>query len=186
MKKTILYLFLILLSACGSDNPVPKPFGFHKIRFPQEKKFVTYSNNSCPFQFEYPAFGKIDNRRSDSCWVDIEFPDFQCKWHITYKNIKQSKKGSNYEDYRRLIYKHSQKASEITETPILNKQGKGVFFEMYGEVPTPAQFYFTDTTQHAVMASFYFFTALKNDSLAPVIQYMKNDMKHLVESIQWK
>jgi gliding motility-associated lipoprotein GldD len=53
-------------------------------------------------------------------------------------------------------------------------------------VPSQFQFYVTDSTTHFLRAALYFRTALKNDSLAPVINYMKEDMLHMLETLEWK
>ncbi len=182
---SILLIFILFLSSCD-EIPSPKLPGYPRILFP-EHEYKSFNTPQCPFTFEYPSIGNIGDRRIDSCWVDIDIPQYQCKFHITYKPLNQKVTYSNaYEDYRKLIYKHSQKASEIVETPIKTKNGIGTFFEIYGEVPTSAQFLYSDSTHHAVMCSFYFETALKNDSLKPVIDYFKKDVKHLIQSIHWK
>lgn len=176
----------LIISGCEDSVPSPKMQGFHRIFFPPHE-YTTFQSRECPFTFEYPKMGKIDDRRIDSCWVDIVYPTYQCKYHITYKPLNaKDTYFSAYEDYRRLIYKHSQKASEIIETPLISKHGRGTLFEIYGEVPTSAQFFFSDSVHHAVMCSFYFETALKNDSLKPVISYFKQDLMHLIETIQWR
>jgi len=181
----ILWILFILVGC--EDIPSPKVPGYPRILFPLERTYQLFESPQCPFTFEYPKMGIIGDRRIDSCWVDIDIPAYQCKFHITYKPLNQITTYSfAYEDYRRLIYKHSQKASEIVETPIRYQNGIGTFFEIYGEVPTSAQFFFSDSLRHAVMCSFYFETALKNDSLKPVIDYFKKDLKHLIQSIHWK
>ncbi len=183
LKISILTAFSLM--ACN-EIPSPKLPGYPRILFP-EHEYQIFSSPECPFTFEYPLLGKINDRRIDSCWVDIDIPRYECKFHITYKPLNSKTTYSRaYEDYRRLIYKHSQKASEIVETPIKEPNGIGTFFEIYGEVPTSAQFFFSDSARHAVMCSFYFETALKNDSLKPVIDYFKKDVKHLIRSIRWK
>lgn len=125
---------------------------------------------------------------SDSCWVDIDFPRYDLKWHITYRNVEESQKSrsEHFEEYRKMIYKHSKQATQIVPSPVSVDAGEGTFFEIYGNVGTPAQVFLYDSTeQHVMMMSFYFQTALKNDSLFPVINYMKEEVQHMVRSIQW-
>ncbi len=59
-------------------------------------------------------------------------------------------------------------------------------YEIYGEVPTSVQFFYSDSIKHSLMTSFYFNTATKNDSLQPIISYMKKDLTHMIETIEWK
>ena len=106
---------------------------------------------------------------------------------MTYRYVPGSGKtiGDHFEEYRKLVFKHIQKVSQIKENPIEGPNGKGIMYELYGTVGVPAQILFSDST-HLVMASFYFDTAVRNDSLAPVIDFMKEDLRHLAESITWK
>jgi gliding motility-associated lipoprotein GldD len=176
-------------AACNSPDPsFPRPYGFHRINFPQSTVYQTFQNESCPFTFEYPDFGVISRDNPDSCWVDILFPQYDCKWHLTYRNIVESGRmlPAHFEEYRRLVYKHTKKASEIRETGFSVAAGGGVSFELYGNVGIPEQFFLTDTTENIALTSFYYQTALKNDSLAPVSVYMKAQLKHMRESFRWR
>jgi gliding motility-associated lipoprotein GldD len=51
---------------------------------------------------------------------------------------------------------------------------------------SPYQFYLTDSTRHFLRGSLYFDAIPNNDSLAPVIEYVKTDIQHLFETITWK
>jgi hypothetical protein len=44
----------------------------------------------------------------------------------------------------------------------------------------------TDSTSHFLRGAVYFNTALKNDSLAPIIEYIKIDMAHLINSVNFE
>ncbi|WP_332913198.1 hypothetical protein [Algoriphagus boritolerans] len=57
--------------------------------------------------------------------------------------------------------------------------------ELSGEVPTQFQFFVTDSTDHFLRGALYFNTAMKNDSLAPVIEHIKIDMTHLMNSVKF-
>jgi gliding motility-associated lipoprotein GldD len=60
-----------------------------------------------------------------------------------------------------------------------------VVAELSGEVPTQFQFFVTDSTTHFLRGAVYFNTAMKNDSLAPVIEYLKIDMTHLMNTLKF-
>lgn len=180
----------LLLGACSEPyTPYPRPFGFHRIALPVAPDYARFASAGCPFSFDYPAFGRISRDNADSCWADLAFPRYDLKWHLTYRNSEASGKtrATHYEDYRRLVYKHSKKATQIKESPLSVPAGEGVLFEIYGNVGTPAQVFLADSTgQHIFMMSFYFQTALKNDSLQPVIQYMKEEVRHAMETFRWE
>ena len=58
-------------------------------------------------------------------------------------------------------------------------------FELEGDVPSPFQFMVHDSTSHFLRGALYFQVATKNDSLAPVINYVKRDIHHLIETVDW-
>lgn len=181
--------FLLLAVSCEEPVSQPRKYGFPRIEFPQDYAYTTFSNESCPFTFDYPEFGEITRESGDSCWVDITFPAFDLTWHLTYRNAQVSGKSSSqhFEEYRRLVYKHSSKASHIEANPFEAPAGKGTLFEIYGEVGTPEQVFLADSEeQDIMMMSFYFRTATENDSLAPVSAYMKKEVKKMLNTFKWK
>jgi gliding motility-associated lipoprotein GldD len=191
MKRLLFPLtgLLLLALACQNYTPYPRPLAYPRIDLPAQVSYDTLQSLACPFTFEYPEEGQKTRDLNDSCWVDLHFPSYSLTWHITHRAVPTSGKtrSEHYEDYRRLVYKHTQKATQITETPIQGPTGQGIFFETYGEVGTPAQvFYYDSLEQHVMMLSFYFRTAEKNDSLAPVIDFMKGQVLHAVETLEWQ
>ena len=78
------------------------------------------------------------------------------------------------EDARKLTGKHQIKATAIDERIMQMPNGmRASVFELQGEVPSQFQFYTTDSTRHFLRGALYFKTATANDSLAPVIEYVK-------------
>jgi len=53
-------------------------------------------------------------------------------------------------------------------------------------VATPLQFYLTDSTRNFVRGSLYFNFIPNNDSMRPVINYLKEDVKHIISTFEWK
>jgi len=182
-------IFALALNACEEPVNQPRRYGYPRIELPEKHSYTTFSNEICPFTFDYPNYGEITRDMKDSCWVDIRFPNFDLTWHLTYRNASASGKSrsQHFEEYRKLTYKHSPKASHIEAKPLEVPAGKGTLFEIYGEVGTPEQvFLFDSTEQHIMMMSFYFRTATKNDSLVPVTTYMKGEVQKMLESFEWK
>lgn len=177
------------LVACQSYEPYPRPYAYPRIDLPGNPSYTTFDNLSCPFTFSYPEGGKVQRDNNDSCWVDIFFPAYDLTWHITYRDTRTGgkDKGAYFEDYRRLVYKHTQKARDIQAKPIRYPAGAGTWFDLYGNVGTPSQIFMHDSAeQQIVMMSFYFQTALKNDSLQPVIEYMKEEVDHMLGTFRWE
>jgi gliding motility-associated lipoprotein GldD len=55
-----------------------------------------------------------------------------------------------------------------------------------GAAASNVQFYLTDSVQHFIRGSLYFYNAPQPDSIAPVLDFVSEEVKHLVETFQWK
>jgi len=185
----ILALALLLLSSfCCKRHYTPKPSGYLRIDFP-EKAYQIY-NSSCPFTFEYPLYGIIipdSSKISEPCWMNIEFPQFGGKIHISYKPVRNNV-NIYIEDSRTLAYKHTVKADAIRETLYTDDEKKvyGLLYEISGDAASSIQFYLTDSIRHFLRGSLYFNVQPNADSLAPVIDFFMEDIMHLVETLEWK
>jgi gliding motility-associated lipoprotein GldD len=180
-------LVMLAVTACQRSY-TPKPRGFMRIDFPA-KAYTTF-DSVCPYTFEYPVYGKVvpdTDYLSEPCWINIEFPAFNGKIHISYKKVNQNL-NDYIEDSRTLTYKHTIKADAIKETvytnPALNVYG--MLYDVKGNAASSVQFYLTDSNLHFLRGSLYFNVQPDKDSLAPVITFFREDIIHLVESFAWK
>jgi gliding motility-associated lipoprotein GldD len=80
------------------------------------------------------------------------------------------------------------KAEGIEETPFIEREQKrfGMIYDLKGDVASAVQFYVTDSTTHFLRGSLYFNAAPNRDSLNPVIDFLREDIVHLIETTQWK
>lgn len=183
------WLTFCLLSACSTDF-VPKPKGYNRIDLPPHEYLVLKETH--PYVFEYSAHAQIlkdTSGFSEPHWIDIWYPQFRANIQITYKSFdKNNKKFEELiDDSHKLTSKHQVKAYSIEEGVIKTPHGyTATVFELTGEVPSQYQFYISDSSSHFVRGALYFRTATRNDSLAPVIEYMKEDILHLLNTLQWK
>lgn len=191
LKAHLLGLFALLLClvACAPE-PRPRPRTFPRLELPP-RAYARFADPRCPCTFEYPSVGVLKNLKNDSCDFDIAFPTLGTTWHVTNRRIHPGRRGPDtrtdlYEKYRRLLYHHAPKTTGILERRLRVPAGGGTFFELSGQVPTPAQLFISDSTRHALIVASYFNTAQKNDSLAPVIQYLKHDLHHLAQTLRWQ
>ena len=182
------FSILVIITSCSQDY-VPKPKGYNRIVLPEHE--YQQLPDSFPYQFQYSKHATIDLDSSwmqEPYWIDIVYPDFIAAIQITYKPIgnDQQKLAEYLQDSYRLTAKHQVKAYSIEESIVTTPQGHtAVVAELTGEVPTPFQFYSTDSTDHFIRGALYFTTASKNDSLAPVINYVKKDIIHMLNTLEW-
>ncbi|OYT16688.1 MAG: gliding motility lipoprotein GldD, partial [Bacteroidetes bacterium 4572_77] len=92
-------------------------------------------------------------------------------------------------DVHNMMNKHIPKANAINENMYLNpiQHVYGLTYDIQGsQAASPFQFYVTDSTQHFFRGALYFNFTPNNDSLQPVIDYLKKDIQVLIESLEWK
>ena len=61
-----------------------------------------------------------------------------------------------------------------------------MFYEVGGNAASQSQFYVTDSTKHFLAGSVYFYAKPNFDSILPAAEYIKNDMRSILESMKWK
>lgn len=178
----------ILLGSC-TKNYLPKPRGYNRIDLPEQ----TYQQlpDTFPYAFEFSKHAKIFRDSSwiaEKYWIDLFYPQMVANVQITYKPVKGSKKllEEYINDTYKLTSKHQIKAYAIDESIVQTPSGKtAVIAELSGEVPSQFQFFCTDSVKHYLRGALYFRTSLKNDSLAPAIEFIKKDIMHMINTLEW-
>ena len=192
-KSLFLIALIILLAACNSDYIV-KRRGYFKIDFPQ-KQYQTFNQPGYPYSFEYPTYGKIiqdtlffDQKPENPYWINIDFPQFNSRIHISYKDVQKNNFDSLVNDAFSMSYKqHTYKASAIDPVPFITPNGvEGYYITLRGNTATANQFFATDTTTHFLRGALYFAATPNEDSLQPVNDFLKKDLQHLINTLQWK
>ena len=176
---------VLLVVSCDNNPQVPKPRGYFRIEFP-EHEYKKYEDD-CPFIFEIPIYSFIVKEKGDNCWMDIYFPANRATIYLTYKSVNNDL-AIHLDDSREFVYKHTVKADAIEEIRFENDSLKvyGMFYNLKGNTATSIQFFLTDSTNHFLRGSMYFDVAPNKDSLAPVVDFLREDIVHLMETFQWK
>ena len=183
-----LLLFALFLVSCGND-PVPKPRGYFRIALP-EHHYIKF-DSTFPYRFEYPEYANITGdpfAPEEPYWININFPAFKGKLHLSYKEVNNGNLVEYLEDSRKFVLKHIPKANSIEDSLIMDRKRKifGLYYEIHGgNAASPVQFFVTDSSKHFVRGALYFNVRPNNDSLRPVIDFLKNDIVHLINTFQW-
>ena len=185
---SLIFLLFLLLSGCRQDY-TPKPRGYFRIDLP-EKQYTRF-DSAYPYTFEYPVYAKItpDKRTtSEPFWINIDFPGFQGRIYISYKPVKNNL--SEYlEDSRTFVVKHIPKAEAIDDSLIYRPEVRvfGLIYYIEGtQAASPCQFFLTDSSSNFLRGALYFNVSPNNDSLAPVLNFIEEDIRHLVSTFRWK
>ncbi|ELR69829.1 GldD [Fulvivirga imtechensis AK7] len=177
----------LLLWSCEKDY-VPKPKGYNRFILPAHE--YQPLPDTLPYQFEYSKHARLlkdTSWISDRYWVEIYYPQIKANVHVTYKQVNSLDSLKDYlNDAYFLTAKHQIKAYAIDEAISTTPSGKAVVFaELEGEVPSQFQFFTTDSTENFLRGALYFNTRVQNDSLKPAIEYVKIDIVHMMNTLEW-
>ncbi|MCS6794442.1 MAG: gliding motility lipoprotein GldD [Raineya sp.] len=170
----------------------PKPKGYNRILLPKNE--YRPLPDTFPYTFEYSKEAIIrpdSSHLAERYWIHVIYPKLgKSEIQITYKNISDNptqKLAELIDDSHRLASKHLYRAEALKYYEYKNAQNLPVLaigFE--GEIPSHLQFYTTDSVKHFLRAAIYFRTANDNDSLAPVIEFVKRDMLRMIATQKFK
>jgi len=196
MNKTVTGIFAataFLITACNSPYTFKKR-GYYKISFP-EKKYVMFDQPGYPYAFEYPVYARIlkdstffDTMPENPWWINIDFPEYHGRIHISYKPVTRNNFDSLVSDAFRMSYKqHTYKATDIRDSLMKTSNNvEGIYFTLLGNTASANQFFLTDSTKHFLRGALYFAATPNADSLGVVNDFFKQDMLHLINTFRWK
>ena len=184
------FLAISVMSCKPKALPEPKPMGYFRIDLPEHRYRLL--DTAMPFQYEQSVFANttIEPQKDNSLWMNITYPDLGATFRFTcftVKNADSLRKLMISED--KMVKFHYQKADDVQFSVVDDPNAHiwGQTYEIFGkEVATPFQFWLTDSAHNFVRATLYFDGTPNNDSLQPVIQYLKEDAMHLINTFAWK
>ncbi|WP_290697605.1 gliding motility lipoprotein GldD [Lacinutrix sp.] len=195
MKQNILFLILVLIAITGcAEDPTPKPKAYLALEYPQAI-YKTENIAKMPFTFERNALGKNLRTKTlkgetTSYGINIEYPNLKGTIYITYKAIEENKEYLNayLKNAQNFTQEHTQKADAIDEFEYINPERSvyGMFYDVGGNAASQSQFYVTDSTNHFITGSLYFYAKPNYDSILPAANYLQKDIKRIMESLKWK
>jgi gliding motility-associated lipoprotein GldD len=182
MRSNILFFVILFLIAC-SDNYTPKPRALLKLSLPNKQ--YKEIDVDCNFTFDKPIYSVL-KVIENSCFYNLEFPNQNAILHITYLQLEDNL-FEHIEESRRLAYKHDMMADAISESVYINDHDRvyGLLYDYQGLTATSTQFYLTDSIDHFFRGALYFNTEV-TDSLLPVNNFLKKDIKIIIETFRWK
>ena len=183
----VLMVFILATSCRQKTNHIPKPKGYFRIDFP-EKKYELIEK-TCGATYERPNYTYILEKESKSdsiCFQNLVFPYYRASIYCTHIKLN-SDLFVHTEEYQKKVMEHRAKSSGIQELEYFDEEKKvfGTTFEIQGDVACNYIFYLTDSTENFFAGSLFFETAPNYDSLQPVLDFIKEDIQHLVETFEW-
>ena len=183
MKCKIVFLLLFCCFYSCKEDALPKPNAFLRLDF-SEAEYQNWEGD-CFYEFESNSVSNI--KKGDDCSVVIDYPMMKGSIYITYKKIDKNL-NQLLTDAQKLSYEHVVKADNILEQPFVNEKDRvyGMFYEVTGNAASQSQFYVTDSLDHFVTGSLYFYAKPNYDSIYPAAIYMQKDIRRIMESLKWK
>ena len=189
MRNYICVIFIVLF---GCENYfLPKQSAYLRLDYPKpEYKLIDDK--------DFPFFFEVNTRLSEISDIDINlrsidfiinYNQLNAQINFQYKNVNSSEKLKAYIlDLKSTIETHSMMANsvKIKDYSLKEKNIFGRIFDLSGNVASPYQFYLTDSINNIISGLVYFNIKPNYDSILPAINYIKNDIIHLIESFDWK
>jgi gliding motility-associated lipoprotein GldD len=175
-------LIIIVFASCKNDV-LPKPKGYLSLTYPVNK--YTTLTLKRPYTFEVAQNAiTIDDKNN---WIKIRYPKIKASIDITYRPIKNNLKELLVES-EKLVYKHAVKAEQIKPKDFSHYERRvfGSMQEITGDAASQIQFHLTDSTHNFIKGALYFYAKPNYDSILPAVDYIKKDIMHLVETLEWK
>jgi len=189
MRNYICVIFIVLF---GCENYfLPKQSAYLRLDYPKpEYKLIDDK--------DFPFFFEANTRLSEISDIDINlrsidfiinYNQLNAQINFQYKSVNSSEKLNAYIlDLKRTIETHSMMANsvKIKDYSLKEKNIFGRIFDLSGNVASPYQFYLTDSINNIISGLVYFNIKPNYDSILPAINYIENDIIHLIESFDWK
>ncbi|MCX2744885.1 gliding motility lipoprotein GldD [Mangrovivirga sp. M17] len=189
INYTPFVLLILFVASCG-NNYVPKPKGYNYIVLPDHEYEQMPAGYPYDFKKNTAAVIKKDSSGiAEPYWIHLYYPDLNADIQLTYKQINNDTTllREYIGDAFKLTSKHQIKATGISEVIDTLETGKvAVYALIQGEVPSQIQFFVTDSTENFFRGALYFPVATKNDSLRPSVDYLKEDIDVMLNSLEWR
>lgn len=200
MNITVRFFRIVVAALCATLFSVscshkqeilePKPMGYFRLDLPEHQ--YSQRDTSIPFSFEQSTYSNIAIKKQTdgSCWIDVDYPNLNATFKFTYFPIPNADSLRNLiVQEERMVKFHYQKADDVEYSIIRDPEARvwGQIYDIAGkEVATPFQFWMTDSAHHFLRGTLYFNFTPNNDSLEPVINYLREDAMHLIGTFAWK
>jgi gliding motility-associated lipoprotein GldD len=186
---TLFFLICIplLFNSCGKTS-IPRPYGYFRVDLPPHA-YRTIDTLNLPYRFDLPRNARIISRQAkgEMYWIDIYYPKLNASIYCSYKPVNGNLINL-VEDTRKIVYKHSVRADGISEKVFEHPERKvhGILYELKGNTASSVQFILTDSTRNFFRGALYFNNVPNKDSIAPMSNYIREDVIRIMESFEWK
>ena len=193
IKQCFCILTIALFASCAQDY-VPKPKAFLRLDYPEPKySILTLPEEKASFKINTLVDEVMANpiaSTTKTYGINLKYNALKATVFLTYKSIDNnpSHLKSFLRDAQKLTLEHTKKADEIPAFPFEDSTRNvyGLLSEVKGNVASTIQFYVTDSTNHFLTGSLYFKAKPNYDSILPAVNYIKKDIRQMIETLKWE
>lgn len=184
-------LAAMLFAGCGGGDYTPKPQAYIRIDMP-EHSYTVCDTAVLPFTFEVGDAVELNHKKNTAgeVWLDLNYPQWDGVVYLTYRRLHSpADLRGQIDTSSRYLEQHYQFASGVEEQGYSDPDNRvfGTVNYLRGnKVASTCQFWLTDSTRNYLRGALFLNRIPNNDSLAPVLNYIQEDIEHLVETLRWR
>lgn len=184
-------ILAFLLYSCGGDGMlIPKPPTYLRTNFPKHEYVKVDDVSAYSFELSKAYFQKTLSYKGEvTNHKEITLGPLNGILYLNYYPIPNRDTLVRYINLSNdKVDEHQIKATGIKDQNFIFKDKKvyGTLFEFEGNVATNFQFYLTDSTSNFIRGEVLMNCRPNYDSLRPSLNYLKADLIHLIETLEWK
>ncbi len=183
MYRCLCVFLMMIFVGCGGET-LPKPKAYLSLQYENP----TYERITVERPYSFEVSKKAQVKTLPKNWLKIRYPELKASVDITYRPVNNNLKELLIEA-EKLVFEHTVKADNISNTEdYINEEQKvyGKMYFIYGNAASQVQFHVTDSTEHFLKASLFFYSKPNFDSVLPAVDYIKKDMIKMMETLKWK
>ena len=193
MNFKLVYILVFLFCSCKNVE-LPKPNAYLRLDYPSPtyKEIVLGTNNATiELNTASTLFTNIKSITNANSVISksISYPLINAEIKLEYHNLNKSNKLNDrlkyLNDFKSIHLKKSSNSPQIQEFTNQNKKVYASIINIKGDVTSPTQFYATDSVNNLLIGILNLKSKTKYDSVLPALDYIKTDIYHLIESVEW-
>lgn len=189
ISKPVAILILLVALCISCLEYTPKPRGYFRIE-PPAPSYQELPLDDLPYLFKMSSFAEVElpPLGDPAGWINLSYPALGAKIYCSYLPIQPSTLGVAMEESRKLVVRQSQNARSIIEQAYDNPEKRvyAYLYQLDEASVSPIQFTLTDSVSNFFRGSLLYGRRPNGDSIAPVTQYLKDDIMELIQSFSWK
>lgn len=179
----------VLTASCvKKQTSTPKPKGYFRIEMPPHE-YALLDTSVLPFTFQYAKSAVWEYHDQDTVsWLLINYPKQHARMELSLYPIQKEPHELMLKD-KEFVEMHFVKADNVENSDIYDSVANvyGIFTDIAGrEVACPFHFWLSDMKHHYLRGTLYFDFTPNNDSVQPVINYIRSDAMKMIETFEWR